>query len=146
MDAETGRAERWLERKLALATRPRQAAALIAVAATSVTVVSGLLMTLVDHQDFPSVSGGLWWSVQTVTTVGYGDYVPKNLAGRAVATLVMLGGIGFLTVITAAITSGFVARSREERLGVQGAPPSAEALTEIVESLHRIEAALTDHT
>ena len=72
-------------------------------------------MTLVDHQNFPSVGLGLWWAVQTVTTVGYGDNVPQNVAGRAVATLVMLGGIGFVTVITAAITSGFVARSREER-------------------------------
>ena len=145
VDDET-KVERWLDRKLGLATRPRQAALLIATVTTSITVVSGLLMTLVDHQNFPSFGGGLWWAVQTVTTVGYGDYVPKNVAGRAVATLVMLGGIGFLTVITAAITSGFVARSREERLGGQGARPSAESLEEIAESLHRIEAALTERT
>ena len=145
MEEET-RVERWLDRKLASATRPRQAAVLIAVVATAITVVSGVLMTLVDHENFPSVGGGLWWAVQTVTTVGYGDYVPENVAGRAVATLVMLGGIGFLTVITASITSGFVARSRQERLGGQDAPPSAQALEEIVERLRRIEAALTERT
>ena len=145
MEEET-RVERWLDRKLASATRPRQAAVLIAVVATAITVVSGVLMTLVDHENFPSVGGGLWWAVQTVTTVGYGDYVPENVAGRVVATLVMLGGIGFLTVITASITSGFVARSRQERLGGQDAPPSAQALEEIVERLRRIEAALTERT
>jgi voltage-gated potassium channel len=140
------RIERTIDRKLGRATRPRQAAAIIATVTTSITVVSGLLMTVVDHKNFPSVGSGLWWAVQTVTTVGYGDYVPKNVSGRIVATIVMLGGIGFLTVITAAITSSFVARSRDERLDAQDARPSPEALQEIVESLHRLEAALIDRT
>ena len=136
--------DRWLEGRLSRATRPRQAAALIAVVTTLITVGSGLLMTLVDHQNFPSVGRGLWWAVQTVTTVGYGDYVPKNVAGRTLATLVMLGGIGFVTVLTAAITSGFVARSREERARVQDVPPSAEALQEIIASLRRLEEGMRD--
>ncbi len=101
-------------------------------------------MTLVDHQNFPSVGRGLWWAVQTVTTVGYGDYVPENVAGRIVAALVMVGGIGFVTVLTAAITSGFVARAREERPRVQDAPPSAEVLQEILASLRRLEERMGD--
>ena len=132
MDDETS-ADRWFERKVRRATRPRQAAALIAVVTTLITVGSGLLMTLVDHQTFPLLlGGGLWWAVQTVTTVGYGDYVPENVAGRIVATLVMIGGIGFVTVLTAAITSGFVARSSAERSHAQDAPPSAEVLQQIL--------------
>ena len=109
-----------------------------------ITLVSGALMTLVDHQNFPSVGLGLWWAVQTVTTVGYGDYVPKNVAGRIMATLVMVGGIGFVTVVTAAITSGFVARSREEPSRVQDAPPSADVLQEIIASLRRLEEKIGD--
>jgi voltage-gated potassium channel len=141
---EETRFDRWLGRRLSGATRPRQAAALIAVVTTVITVAAGLLMTLVDHQNFPSIGLGLWWAVQTVTTVGYGDYVPHNFAGRVVATLVMLGGIGFLTVITAAITSGFVARSREERSRRRDAPPSEEVLQEIIASLRRLENARDD--
>ena len=141
MDQEA-RIEGWIDRKLGRATRPGQAAAIIATVSTVITVVSGLLMTVVDHHSFPSLGSGLWWAVQTVTTVGYGDYVPENVVGRIVATLVMLGGIGFLTVITAAITSSFVARSREERLDRQDARPSPEVLEEIVESLRRLESAL----
>jgi voltage-gated potassium channel len=79
----------------------------IASVATVMTVGAGLLMTLVDRENFPSIGSGLWWAVQTVTTVGYGDDVPANLTGRLVAVLVMLLGIAFLTVITASITSTF---------------------------------------
>ena len=137
-------ANSWLEGKLARATRPSQAAALIAVVTTVITVGAGLLMTVVDHQNFPSVGLGLWWAIQTVTTVGYGDYVPHNFVGRAVATLVMLGGIGLLTVVTAAITSGFVARAREDRSHRQETPPSAEVLQEILASLRRLEEGKSD--
>ena len=139
------RVDRWLQSKLSRATRPRQAAALIAVVTILITLVSGGLMTLVDHQNFPSIGRGLWWAVQTVTTVGYGDYVPKNVAGRIVATVVMVGGIGFLTVVTAAITSGFVARSRAEPSRVQDAP-SSEVLQEIIQSLRRLEEKIGDRT
>ena len=138
------RVDRWLQGKLSRARKPRQAAALIAVVTILITLVSGALMTLIDHENFPSVGLGLWWAVQTVTTVGYGDYVPENVAGRIVATLVMIGGIGFVTVITAAITSGFVARSRQERFRVQDAPPSAEVLQEILVSLRRLEEKMGD--
>jgi voltage-gated potassium channel len=145
MDHET-RIEHTIDRKLGRATKPRQAAAIIATVTTSITLVSGLLMTVVDHTNFPSVGTGLWWAVQTVTTVGYGDYVPRTVAGRILATFVMLGGIGFLTVITAAITSSFVARSRDERPDRPDAQPSPEALQEILESLRRLEAAVSDRT
>ena len=65
-------------------------------------------MTVLDREGFPSIGSGLWWSIQTVTTVGYGDNVPETTAGRLVAALVMLLGIGFVTVITASITGSFV--------------------------------------
>ena len=87
-------------------TTPRGAAIVIASVTTSITVVAGLVMTVFDHDDFPSIGTGLWFAVQTVTTVGYGDYVPPTVAARLLATLVMLLGIGFLTVVTTSITRG----------------------------------------
>ena len=119
---------------------------IIASVSTLMTVGAGLLMTVIDHKNFTSLGQGLWWAVQTVTTVGYGDHVPSNAAGRLVATLVMLIGIGFLTVITAAITSSFVARTQEERhkrSGGGGAATEAH-MQEINERLTRIEAALRE--
>ena len=129
--ADATRLERRLDSAVARATTPRGAAIVIATVSTVMTVGAGILMTVVDHENYPSVGSGLWWAVQTVTTVGYGDNVPTTLAGRLVAALVMLFGIGFLTVITAAITSTFVSRSRREQgaLGCRdcdgGAAPAA---------------------
>ncbi len=77
---------------------------MIAVASTATAVAAGLLMTLADRENYPSIGAGLWWAAQTVTTVGYGDNVPVTVLGRLIAVLVMLVGISFLTVITAAIT------------------------------------------
>ena len=56
----------------------------------------------------------MWWAIQTVTTVGYGDVTPKNVVGRIVAAFVMLEGIAFVAIVTAVITSTFVARATRD--------------------------------
>ncbi len=117
---------------------------MIAATSTVITVGAGLLMTIVDHESYPSVGSALWWAAQTVTTVGYGDSVPTNVTGRLLAVLVMLFGIGFLTVITASITSTFIARSRLELEHSDTGISTAEQLQEIDRRLERIEAALTE--
>src|SRR6478672_11967174 len=110
MDREN-RVERRLDRLIARAGTPRTAAAVIA----TITVAAGLLMSVIDHKGFPSIGSGLWWAVQTVTTVGYGDRVPETVPGQVLAAVVMLLGIGFVTVITASITGAFVSRTRKEQ-------------------------------
>lgn len=138
------RSERRLERWLARAATPRGAAIVIAVVTTAITVGAGLLMTALDRKDFPSLGGGLWWAVQTVTTVGYGDHVPNTAAGQIVAALVMLLGIGFVTVITASITSTFVEQSRQQKQrGGCDCVATGEQLQRIDARLERIEAALS---
>ena len=93
----------------------RLAASVIVTATALVVVAGGVLIRLLDHHEYPNIWVSLWLSVQTVTTVGYGDVTPKNTAGRLVASLVMLEGIAVVAVITAAITSTFVARAQRER-------------------------------
>ena len=142
--ADETRLERRLDRLIVHAENPRKAAVVIAAVTTTITVVAGLLMTVADHDGFPSVGSGLWWAVQTVTTVGYGDHVPATALGQIMAAVVMLLGIGFITVITASITGAFVARSRREQ-NLEGADAaSAEQLRQIDERLARIEAALSE--
>jgi voltage-gated potassium channel len=93
----------------------RLAASVIVTATTVVVVGGGVLIRVLDRREYTNVWVGLWWALQTVTTVGYGDVTPKHVAGRLVAVLVMLQGIAFLAIITAAITSSFVARAQGER-------------------------------
>jgi voltage-gated potassium channel len=132
------RLETWIDR----ATTPRGAAMVIATATIVITLTAGLLMTVLDRDNYPSIGEGLWWAVQTTTTVGYGDNVPTTVAGRFFAVLVMFFGIGFLTVITAAITSTFVARSQLEAMPSATEAATAAQLRRIEERLERIEAAL----
>ena len=136
MSSAQSRAERWLDRRIEKARTPRGAAIVIAVVTTTITIGSGLLMRVVDHKQFTTVGQGLWWAVQTVTTVGYGDHVPTSPAGQILAALVMLLGIGFVTIITASITSTFVERERAQHLP-RYLP--TEQLQDIVERLERIE-------
>jgi voltage-gated potassium channel Kch len=87
----------------------------VIVVATLVTVVAGgALMTVVDREEFPDLGTGMWWALQTVTTVGYGDVTPTNALGRFVGALFMLEAIAFVAIVTAAITSSFVERARRE--------------------------------
>ena len=88
----------------------------VIVSATAVVVAgSGVLMRLIDHNEYRNVGVAMWWAAQTVTTVGYGDVTPANPAGRIIGVFVMLYGIAFVTVSVAAITSIFVARAAQER-------------------------------
>jgi voltage-gated potassium channel Kch len=93
----------------------RAAAGVIVTATTLVVVGAGALMRVLDHSEYANIWVGMWWSLQTVTTVGYGDVTPKEPIGRVVGAFVMLEGIAFLAIITAAITSSFVARAERER-------------------------------
>ena len=141
--AEETRLETRLRRWVTHAGSPRGATAVIASVTTLMTIAAGLLMSIIDHAGFPSLGTGLWWAVQTVTTVGYGDHVPVTVAGRLVAALVMLLGLGFITVITAYITSSFVTRSRRDESPTGN---DAEQLRKIDERLERIEAALNERS
>jgi len=107
--------ERRMSRFLSRPPSVKSAAGVIVVATVVVVAVGGILMRVLDHDEYSTVWVGMWWALQTVTTVGYGDVTPKNPSGRIVAVFVMLEGIAFLTIIIAAITSTFIARAQLER-------------------------------
>jgi voltage-gated potassium channel len=92
----------------------RVAASAIVSGTAIVVIGAGVLIRFVDHDEYDNVWVGVWWALQTATTVGYGDVTPAHLSGRLVAAFVMLQGIAFLAILTAAITSVFVARASED--------------------------------
>ncbi len=119
----------------------RRAAVIIAGFTVLITVAGGILERVLDHPEFPTIGRGLWFALQTVTTVGYGDVTPKHPEGRAIAAVVMLTGIGFLAVITASVTASLVESSRRRYVS-QADVDLAQRLDEVSRRLAGIEAAL----
>ena len=106
--------ERRLERFMREPPSMRNAAGVIVVATTVVVVGSGVLISLIDNEEYPNFGIGMWWALQTVTTVGYGDVAPSQVSGRLVGAALMLWGTAFIAIVTAVITSTFVARATRD--------------------------------
>ena len=62
---------------------------------------------------FGSIPRALWWSVSTLTTVGYGDVVPTTALGRLFAALTALSGIGLIAMPTGILSAAFSEASRK---------------------------------
>ena len=107
--------------------RPRDAAYLVVAVWLIAVVAWGILEHFIDGDNFPTIWLGMWWALQTVTTVGYGDIVPTTTAGRGVASVLLLGGLAFISVVTATITSGFVSRAQQQRADA-GQDPALQQL------------------
>ena len=106
--------ERRLERFLREPPSVRNAAGVIVIATLVVVVGAGVAISLIDSEEYSNVGIGMWWALQTVTTVGYGDVTPTNFSGRLVGAAVMLEGTAFIAIVTAVITSTFIARATRE--------------------------------
>lgn len=117
------------------------AANVIVVVTLVVVVGGGILMRVLDGEEYPNVWRGMWWALQTVTTVGYGDVTPQKTEGRIVAAFVMLEGVAFLSIVIAAITSIFVARAQRER-ELTGQATAGHSTTALHERFDELEARL----
>jgi voltage-gated potassium channel len=96
------------------------------------TVGLGVVVYTVEHVVAPSgtsaegeaiqitsLERGLWWSIVTMTTVGYGDLVPKTTPGRVIGFLTMLSGMGLTSLVTAAFSSLLVAQQLQAASGLE---------------------------
>ena len=119
----------------------RRAAGIIAGFTFVITIAGGILARVLDHQEYRTIGKGLWFALQTVTTVGYGDVTPREPAGRIIAAVLMLTAIGFLAVITASVTASLVA-GLQRRFAAKSESDLEHRLDEVNARLARIEAAL----
>jgi voltage-gated potassium channel len=102
----------------------------------AVALGAAIVARLIASDDFPTFGEALWWSIQTVTTVGYGDVAPQTREGRFVAAVLMIAGIASISLVTATISAGFVRRWQERR--------SDSVEVHVLDALRRIEARLDE--
>ena len=103
----------WLAERAALAVQNRRVFPFLALTTAATAVVTGVIAHVIDKKDFPSFGIGIWWSIVTLATVGYGDVVPHTAWGRVLGTVVIVFGVTFLSFLIAIVTSLFVDTSRD---------------------------------
>ncbi len=102
-------------------------------------VLGGALMPMVEPETFPEFSDGVWWTLVTLATVGYGDYVPHSDAGRLIGLGFVAVAVVWMSLISASIAAFLVGLRMEAT-----AAEDEEAERDMVERLERIEALLED--
>jgi voltage-gated potassium channel len=134
-----------METRINRAVRQRRAFTFLAATTAVLAIGTGVLARLIDKQDFSSYGEGIWWSIVTLGTVGYGDVVPHTAWGRVLGGFVIVFGVTFIAFLTAIVTSLFVSNELEVRSRVQDAAleelgrRNAEALARIEGRLDAIE-------
>lgn len=87
-----------------------------------IALILALLITLsstvIAQVESISLVDSLWWSIVTLTTVGYGDIAPSTATGRIIAVVNMFVGIGLLAALSAALASALIEHKRKEELGM----------------------------
>jgi voltage-gated potassium channel len=83
----------------------------------TLVVVIGTLMYLVEGpaNGFTSIPVAMYWTIVTLTTVGFGDITPATIPGRLLASLVMIMGYGIIAVPTGIVTVELAQQSRKSR-------------------------------
>lgn len=135
----------WIAKRLLTAPlTARRAAGIISLFTLTLTLIAATAAFALDRGDFPNLGISIWWALQTVTTVGYGDFVPSNDEGRVIGAVVMLGGISFSAVVTASIAAALVEAARRRAGAEPEKHPLSPQLQEIAARLERLEAAVGD--
>lgn len=120
---------------------------IVAYAATSVVLllfVGSLSVLQVERGQAGSTietfGNAMWWSIVTMTTVGYGDLSPVTIAGRFIAVIMMIGGIALIGVVTGTLASWIVSRVAKE--DAQQAAATRQELRDMQRKLDRVLAEL----
>jgi voltage-gated potassium channel len=138
--------DRQVERFLADPASVKNAVIVIVTVTVLAVLLGSLVVWVFDRRDFPDFDTAVWFMLQTVTTVGYGDVTPVSGLGRTVAGVVMIVAIGFVTIVTALITSTFVEAAQRRRRVVEDAADRERTegvhtrLDEVVNRLAALEA------
>lgn len=105
-----------------------------------IVVSSGLLIALFEPDI--SFTSGVWWSIVTLTTVGYGDISPSTPGGRILAVLIMFFGIGLLGMLSASLATLLIRKRMREDKGMCASTVNSHII--ICEWNHRTRAVIKE--
>lgn len=86
--------------------------------ASIITIIGSFAIYFFERDSSTTIKSygdAFWWSIVTVTTVGYGDISPTTSAGRVIAIILMLSGIGFLSMLTSTVSTYFITKTDKKR-------------------------------
>ena len=115
----------------------------LAITFVGLSFAGAIVIRIVDPDNFPSLGLAIWWALQTVTTVGYGDVVPTTRVGQVIGGIEMVLGISFITFLTAGVTSTVIQRATAKAQAVQRAHDERDAKT-ILATLIEAREAITE--
>ena len=115
----------------------------LAITFLLLAMVGAVFMRFADSDNFPTFGKAVWWALQTITTVGYGDAVPTTTTGKFVAGVEMVMGVSFIAFLTATVTSTVIQRSEEDANEAERVTREETTKT-IVDALARTSQAVAD--
>jgi voltage-gated potassium channel Kch len=138
------RAERrtFIERRTDKIVNARSLTVGLAITFVLLALAGAVVIWIVDRHDFPSLGVATWWSLQTVTTVGYGDVVPTTVVGRLIGGVELVLGVSFVAFLTAGVTSNVIQREGARAEEAENAEREQEA-NAILDALTETRNAIT---
>ena len=145
-----------IERRVRRIANARSAVIGLSLTFVGLSFAGAIVIRIADPDNFPSLGLAIWWALQTVTTVGYGDVVPTTRVGQVIGGIEMVLGISFIAFLTAGVTSTVIQRSGAQAQAAQRARDEGnakavldalvetrEAISELDVRLDRIESKLS---
>ncbi|HSI09633.1 MAG: ion transporter [Rariglobus sp.] len=113
----------------------------IAFLVLSLASVGILLVERVPEANIKNAEDAVWWSITTVTTVGYGDRFPVTLGGRIIASALMFTGVGLFGTLSGVIASFFLGEKKKD---TEEPPSVAVTNTELLARLDALQKDIAD--
>ena len=133
----------FIERRTRRIANARSVTVALAVTFLALALAGAVVIWIVDRHDFPTLGLAVWWALQTVTTVGYGDVTPTTAVGRVVGGAELVLSISFIAFLTAGVTSTVIQRGQAQAAEARGAASERDR-REMVDELVQTRRAIAE--
>jgi voltage-gated potassium channel len=133
----------FIDRRVRKIANARSVTVGLAATFLGLALVGAIAIRIADPHDFPTLGLAVWWALQTVTTVGYGDIVPTTGLGRVVGGIELVLSVSFIAFLTAGVTSTVIQRGQSRAQESEGAQRARDMQT-ILDALTETRNAIAD--